>query len=134
MQLFRQRRGDVLIGDDFNVDAVTARFRALDSFVKFAACRDTRRQPAVAPERLWELVIVPSSNVVIATFRVFAERSLDVVAIIIKDEDDGFQPKAVELADFLRRQLVRAVTSDKEEALARRCQCRAKSGGRCPSD
>ena len=121
MKPLRQGRGRVPVSDDFDIDAGAARFRASDSFIKFAACRDTRRLPAVAPECFRKPVIMPFRDIVVAAFRILAEQSLDKIAVVVEDEDDRFQPKAMELADFLRRQLMRAVTGNEDEALAGRC-------------
>jgi hypothetical protein len=41
------------------------------------------------------------SKIVVIDFRVFAEQSLDQIAVVVENESDRLETKAVELADFL---------------------------------
>lgn len=114
MEFLRERGRSISARYDFNVGTGPAGFGSFDSFIEFAACGYARCHPVVAAERLRKLVVVPFRKVVAVTFRILAEQAFDEVAVIVEHENDRFQPKTIELADFLRCQLVRAFTCDED--------------------
>lgn len=63
-----------------------------------------------------------------------AEQPFDQIAGVVHHENNRLQAAPAELADFLSRELMGALTRDKNYATAWRRDCRAEGGGRRPSN
>src|SRR5580698_6586943 len=114
VQFLRERRGSILVRHNFDIGARSASLGRSDGLIEFAASRHPSREPAVAAERFGKLVVAPLSDIVVIDIRVFAEQSLNQIAVVIEDEDNRLEAKTVELADFLCRHLKRSLAGDQD--------------------
>src|SRR5208283_3761493 len=134
MQLQRKGRSGIGIGYDFDVDAPACFFSCFQCFIEFTACRDTRREPAVTAKCMRQLRIPPGRDIVVGNGGVFTKKALDQIARVVEYEYDRFQTSAPELANFLRRELVRSLAGHQHHTTIRRCYRCAEGSWCCPSN
>ena len=63
--------------------------------IKLAAGGDPGREPVFAPERCWQLLVVPRCHIVVLYLPMLAEQAFYQVAMVIEDKDHRFQSIAI---------------------------------------
>jgi hypothetical protein len=102
-----------------DISARAAGFRPLDRPGELAAASDSGGKPALAAQRFGKPVVTPLGKVVVVRVPILAENPLNQIAVVVEHKDDWLQPEAMELADFLRRQLVRSFAGDEDRSAIR---------------
>jgi hypothetical protein len=83
VQLPRERGSCVPIGHHLDIGAGSTGLGSLDDLIELAACGHARGQPAVATERLGELVVMTLSEIIVVLIGILAEQPLDQIPVIV---------------------------------------------------